>query len=806
MLSTRTGLCDFSLVFKSSLHMSVSMEADIKTTPKGFHCSLCNVNIPNQPSLEQHVKGRKHQTLSTVRCTRKSQEERSVFVSGLKPNISNTDLAEYFHRFGPVVDVIMDKNKGVYAIVQFDEIDGMNTALSCVEHRLKGLKLRVKPREKKEFKLIPKKKNDFQNLQEVFDRLKPELCQLGSVNAQILYMVERFQLGDNEKKARSLVIQLLQEVFVEFFPDSKIIPFGSSVNTFGIHSCDLDLFLDLENTKVFQAHAKANFEQAGEGMSDDGRSEDSILSDIDLSTASAAEVLDLVATILKRCVPNVDKVHVVSTARLPVVKFHHKELNLHGDITLNNRLAVRNTRFLQLCSGAEERLRHLVYTVRLWAKQKQLAGNPSGGGPLLNNYALTLLVIFYLQNCDPPVLPTVDQLKHMACEEEECVIEDWDCTFPTQAIAVPASKNTQDLCGLLAGFFSFYAKFEFTTSVISLRTGQSVPTETFLKKADEAMQEDSTSKHHHGGPKIGPMNILDPFELSHNVAGNLNDRTARSFQKECQEAEKYCRSLQYQSKSSKGKSWGLVRLLTPHGEVQQARAELFTISIPFKSDVLPEDLRNQQHIAKEAFSLLWFQRVCAVIESIFQNVLKCQLVSAPEVFDAGEDMDSQNSSLDDSGFSVDSSLEFGPNIGVKRPLSSGSDDSVSPHGKKPRLSKRGRTTLSPWLWEQRHVVWAGRRKVRRELIKDSEAKAEGSCVALETQVTSHITEKEPELKEVLQFKLQPQVVGATESTSTLLKFQPIQDSVGVFQDFFHFLEVFLPKMVETMLLNRMDNV
>ena len=368
---------------------------------------------------------------------------------------------------------------------------------------------------------------------------------------------------------------------------------------------------------------------------------------------------------------------------------------------------------------------------------------------------------------------------------------------------------------LLAGFFSFYANFDFASSVISVRKGCALPITDFLQqnKPDVMEEEEPNHKSHQLKPKLGPLNVLDPFELSHNVAGNLNERSQRSFQRECQEAEKYCRSLQYQRKSSKGKPWGLVRLLTPHGEVQHTKTEQLAISIPFKLALLPEAMRDQLHMAGDSFRMLWFRKVCSAVQGVFSDVLRCQLTSSTEAA-VGDDSTleepeqketpsaSLNTSMNDSCDSVESSNETSPlgtAVGSKRPHSFGSDASASPQSKKPRFPKKSKPKFPLWIFVQNHVVWAGRRKVRRELIKDTDSRAEGSCMELESQVTAHIIEKEAGLKEPLEFKVQPQLVGGTESTRVVVKLEPTSDKTGVFQDFYHFLEGLLPKMVETLL-------
>ncbi|KAK3559075.1 hypothetical protein QTP86_002989 [Hemibagrus guttatus] len=767
--------------------------------------------VEEEPSLEAHVKGKKHQHLYRLRTKRKAQEENSVYVSGFKPDTSTSELAEYFQQFGPVAEVIMDKERSLYAIVEFAESVSTEAALAQLQHRLDGLKLRVKPRERKEFKLASKGKHDRTKSHIGLEKLNLELCLASSVNEQVQKMVEIFQLSENDLKARQLLVQLLQEVFVEFLPDCQIVPFGSSVNTFGSHSCDLDLVLDLENTKAFQNRTRKSEQQTAENQSEDGQSEDSILSDIDVATASSAELLELLAAILRKCAPGVHKVQTVSSARLPVVKFSHRQLNLQGDITINNRLAVRNTRFLQLCSGLDSRVRPLAYTVRFWAKQKQIAGNPSGGGPLLNNYALTLLLLFYLQTVSPPVLPSVEQLKNMACEEEECVIDGWDCTFPSQPISVPPSKNTDDLCTLLFGFFTYFSKFDFPGSVVSLRAGRILPITDFLSRDDEmsdtAESSDTTRQKPTIRPKLGPVNILDPFELHHNVAGNLTERTHKNLRKEFCEAEKYCRSLQYQRKSSKGKSWGIVKLFAPHVEgpsgSHHAIEKVPEITVPFRVDILTPSFRKELSSAGEAFRVLWFKKVCSTLEVVFNDILKCTLSDHVEISqdqtnakeDTKDEEVNNNQSLDSS------SHQPTAHSGIKRPLAmeEGPSFSSSPQGKRMRLEPSADyPEVAHWNWTQIHPVWAGRRKIRRVLLKTSDetSKPEGGCSSIESRVTQYIVENDSNPKEKVQFRVDAAVGGSDECTKAVLKFKATDDPAGHFRDFFHFLDSFLPKMIK----------
>jgi DNA polymerase sigma len=129
---------------------------------------------------------------------------------------------------------------------------------------------------------------------------------------------------------------------------------------------------------------------------------------------------------------------------------------------VEHELVVRNTLLLRTYQEIDKRAWQLIMLVKVWAKQAGVADASHG---TLSSYAWALLTIFYLQQCDPPVLPTL-QSEELAGEGSawhrpaSAETENWATSFCEDQVAAKATladnPNTQAVAELLCGFFQYY--------------------------------------------------------------------------------------------------------------------------------------------------------------------------------------------------------------------------------------------------------------------------------------------------------------------------------------------------------------
>ncbi|XP_032270338.1 speckle targeted PIP5K1A-regulated poly(A) polymerase [Phoca vitulina] len=868
-----------------------AVDSDVQSLPRGgFRCCLCHVTTANRPSLDAHLGGRKHRHLVELRAARKAQGLRSVFVSGFPRDVDSAQLTQYFQAFGPVASVVMDKDKGVFAIVEMGDIGTREAVLSQPQHSLGGHRLRVRPREQKEFQ-SPASKSP-KGVAPDSHQLAKALAEAPDVGAQMVKLVGLRELSEAERQLRSLVVALMQEVFTEFFPGCVVHPFGSSINSFDVHGCDLDLFLDLGDLEESQPAPKApespsldsalaspldpqalactpasppdsqppspqesealDFETPSSSLApqtpdsalasetlaspqslppasplQEDRGEGDLGKALELAEALRGEktegiaMLELVGSILRGCVPGVYRVQTVPSARRPVVKFCHRPSGLHGDVSLSNRLALHNSRFLSLCSELDGRVRPLVYTLRCWAQGRGL----SGSGPLLSNYALTLLVVYFLQTRDPPVLPTVSQLTQKAGEGEQVEVDGWDCSFPRDASRLEPSTNKEPLSSLLAQFFSCVSCWDLRGSLLSLREGQALPVAGGLLS------------NRWEGLRLGPMNLQDPFDLSHNVAANVTSRVAGRLQNCCRAAASYCRSLQYQRRSCRGRDWGLLPLLQPSSpssllsatpiplppapftQLTAALAQVLREALGCHIEQGTKRLRSDRGGPEESpqggtskrLKLDGQEKSCEEGQEEQQGCIGDHSEDGVEemVVEVGETVQDW---VQSPGRPGEPPQTPGKQLAAGEEVQSGPAALAEQGPKGPEAARegsRGETGKGvglpsvSWRCALWHRVWQGRRQARRRLQQQTKGRGAGGAgtaewLAVEAQVTQELralssAARRPEAEPLLTF-----VASASQADQTLTV-TPIQDSQGLFPDLHHFLQVFLPQALRNLL-------
>jgi terminal uridylyltransferase len=200
----------------------------------------------------------------------------------------------------------------------------------------------------------------------------------------------------------------------------------------------------------------------------------------------------------------------VFKANTPLLKFTDSSSNLEVDFCIDNRLGLHNSHLLLAYCQYDERVPQLGRCIKEWARAHELMGTADG---YLNSYAYMLLVIHFLQQCSPPVVPNLQILAtapEMVTDEKWGCRDTWDVKFFKDVGSLPKSVNRSHVAELLVGFFWYYGfKFDWSKHAVCMRFSRE---NTHISKYKLA-----TSTHKE------QWYIEDPFDLKHNLAGKCTD-------------------------------------------------------------------------------------------------------------------------------------------------------------------------------------------------------------------------------------------------------------------------------------------
>ncbi|CAI2348886.1 unnamed protein product [Caenorhabditis sp. 36 PRJEB53466] len=201
------------------------------------------------------------------------------------------------------------------------------------------------------------------------------------------------------------------------------------------------------------------------------------------------------------------RVQAIVTAKVPIVKFQIKLDNndmVDVDVSYYNILAIYNTSLLKEYTywTPDNRFAKLALFIKAWAKRCDI-GDASRGS--LSSYAHIVLLVSYLQQCDPPVLPRLQEDFRSGTTERR-MVENWDTSFvqAEKQLFEGWQKNKETCAQLLIGYFDYYSRFDFRNFVVQCRR------ETNLSKIEKDWQR--------------PLCVEDPFDLNHNLSSGITKK------------------------------------------------------------------------------------------------------------------------------------------------------------------------------------------------------------------------------------------------------------------------------------------
>ncbi|XP_041374134.1 terminal uridylyltransferase 4-like [Gigantopelta aegis] len=197
-----------------------------------------------------------------------------------------------------------------------------------------------------------------------------------TIRTQEVEKSQDFGLTDEEIVQRKRILYELEEFIKDtVYEDAELNLFGSSYNGFGLKTSDMDISLTFRSNS---SGKKLKF----------------------------PDIVKQLAEVLQKH-NGVCKIQAIPTSKIPIVKFKHERSGLTCDISLYNRLAQRNSNLLETYSRVDPRVKVLGYAFKKFIEACDIGDAARWG---LSSYAYILMLIHYLQQCRPPVLPVLQEV------------------------------------------------------------------------------------------------------------------------------------------------------------------------------------------------------------------------------------------------------------------------------------------------------------------------------------------------------------------------------------------------------------
>ena len=331
--------------------------------------------------------------------------------------------------------------------------------------------------------------------------IQETLTKLTDINEQMYCLRSLCSLQSNDLKQRDKICNFIETFLKELYPKCKVHMFGSSVNGLGFKHSDIDAYVDFKDNNM-KLDVNSGM-KLGLGLGFKYSNIDAYVDSKDNNMNFDADIRMKILSKLKSK-QGIHGVKNILNAKVPIIQFVHSQSLIKCDLSFSNKKALINSKYIRMCLQVDSKIPVIATVIKYWAFCQGL----SGSGPrktIMSNYALTLLIIFYLQT--ESILPNVIELQEKMDASESVKIKikerEFEYGFPKDisvwtGIEYWSTGISKNLVELLNGFFKFYANYDFINLAISPNSGK------FVKK--------SNSK----------FCVLDPFETNFNVTQRYN--------------------------------------------------------------------------------------------------------------------------------------------------------------------------------------------------------------------------------------------------------------------------------------------